>query len=329
MTAGRHDIRANAQPVRLIVRHSIVFLDRATLGVPLPSPSFAHDYREYDATRPDQVVERLRDATIAIDNKVSLREAALAQLPKLKLIALAATGSDCIDKAYCRAHGIAVSNIRDYATDTVPEHVLALIFALRRSLIPYDRDIRRGKWRTVGQFCYFDQPIGQIAGSTLGIVGFGALGRALAARAKALGMDILVHTRSGGDGTVDLDTLLGRSDVVSLHCPLTPATRNLIGPRELGLMKPGAILINTARGGLVDEAALAEALTAGRIAGAGIYVLTEEPPVNGNVLLDLDLPNLIVTPHVAWASRPAMEALAEQLTGNIEAFVAGSPRNLV
>ena len=220
-------------------------------------------------------------------------------------------------------------NIRDYATDTVPEHVLALIFALRRSLIPYDRDIRRGKWQTVGQFCYFDHPIGQIAGSTLGIVGYGALGKSLAARARALGMEILIHTRSGGDGTVDLDTLLGRSDVVSLHCPLTPATRNLIGRRELGLMKPGAILINTARGGLVDEAALAEALIAGRIAGAGIDVLTEEPPVNGNILLTLDLPNLIVTPHIAWASRPAMEALAEQLTGNIEAFVAGRPRNLV
>jgi glycerate dehydrogenase len=311
------------------VRHSIVFLDRATLGVPLRRPEFAHDYHDYDATRPDQVVARLRDATIAINNKVPLREAALALLPNLRLIALAATGSDCVDKDFCRAHGITVCNIRDYATDTVPEHVLALMFALKRSLVAYDRDIRRGKWQTVGQFCYFDHPIGQVAGSTLGIIGYGALGRALATRAKALGMNVLVHTRSGGDGAVDLDTLLSQSDVVSLHCPLTDATRNLIGTREFALMKPEAILINTARGGLVDEAALAQALTSGCIAGAGIDVLTEEPPVNGNILLDLDLSNLIVTPHVAWASRPAMESLAEQLTGNIEAFVAGRPRNVV
>jgi len=321
--------RSNVQPASPILRHSIVFLDRATLGVPLRPPGFPHDYRDYAATSPEQAVERLAGATIAIDNKVPLRREALEHLPDLKLIALAATGSDCIDKDYCRAHSIAVCNIRDYATDTVPEHVLALIFALRRSLVAYDQDIRRGKWQTVGQFCYFDHPIGQIAGSTLGIVGYGALGRAVGRRAEALGMSILVHTRTGSAGTVDLDTLLRHSDAVTLHCPLTLETRNLIGPREFALMKLGAILINTARGGLVDEAALAKALRQGTIAGAGIDVLTEEPPVNGNILLGLDLPNLIVTPHVAWASRPAMEALAEQLTGNIEAFVAGSPKNLV
>jgi glycerate dehydrogenase len=309
--------------------HSIVFLDRATLGVPLQPPAFPHEYHEYDATSPDQVVERLEGATIAIDNKVPLRRATLEQLPDLELIALAATGSDCIDKEYCRAAGITVCNIRDYATDTVPEHVLALMFALRRSLIAYDRDTRRGTWQAQKQFCYFDHPIGQIAGSTLGIIGFGALGQAVAKRGAALGMEILVHTRTRGDGIVDLETLLRRSDVVSLHCPLTPETRNLIGARELALMKPSAILINTARGGIVDEPALAEALVAGRIAGAGIDVLTEEPPRGGNILLELDLPNLIVTPHVAWASRPAMATLAEQLVGNIEAFVAGRPRNVV
>ena len=311
------------------MHHSIVFLDRATLGVPLTPPGFPHDYREYEATTADQASVRLADATIAINNKVPLRAETLSQLPKLKLIALAATGSDCVDKAYCAEHGITVCNIRDYATDTVPEHVLALIFALRRSLVAYDRDIRSGKWQTQNQFCYFDHPIRDIAGSTLGIVGYGALGRALGRRAEALGMNVIASGSRPGDELVPLDELLTRSDVISLHCPLTEATRKLIGTRELGLMKPDAILINTARGGLVDEAALADALTNGRIGGAGIDVLPEEPPVNGNILLDLNLPNLIVTPHVAWASQTAMRKLADQLTANIEAFAAGKPRNVV
>ena len=311
------------------MRHSIVFLDRATLGVPLKSPAFPHDYREYDATTANQASARLTDATIAIINKVQLSAETLAQLPKLKLIALAATGSDCVDKAYCAAHGITVCNIRDYATDTVPEHVLALIFALRRSLIAYDRDVRRGKWQTIDQFCYFDHPIRDIAGSTLGIVGYGALGRALAGRARALGMTVIAAGSRPAADLIPLDELLSRSDVISLHCPLTDATRGLIGARELALMRPDAILINTARGGLIDETALADALVNGRIGGAGIDVLPVEPPRDGNILLDLDLPNLIVTPHIAWASQSAMTKLAEQLTGNIEAFAAGRPRNVV
>lgn len=311
------------------MRHKIVFLDRATLAVPLRTPGFPHDYREYAATTEAQSVERLRGATIAIINKVPLRAAALAQLPDLKLIALAATGSDCVDKDCCRAHGITVCNIRDYATDSVPEHVLALIFALRRSLFAYDRDLRRGKWQTIDQFCYFDHPIRGIAGSVLGIVGYGTLGRALADRAKALGMEVIATGGKLGPGLVALDELLRRSDIVSLHCPLTGATRGMINARSLALMKPDAILINTARGPLIDEPALAEALRTGKIGGAGIDVLGEEPPRNGNILLDLDLPNLIVTPHIAWASEPAMRVLAEQLVGNIEAFVAGRPRNVV
>jgi glycerate dehydrogenase len=311
------------------LRHSIVFLDRATLGAPLRAPDFAHDYRDYAATAAEQAAERLRGATIAIINKVPLRAETLAQLPDLKLIALAATGSDCVDKDYCRAQGITVSNIRDYATDSVPEHVLALIFALRRNLIAYDRDQKRGRWQASGQFCYFDHPIRDIAGSTLGIVGYGALGRAVGARAEALGMTVIATGGGPGAGLVELDALLRRSDVVSLHCPLTDRTRDLIGAEQLALMKPDAILINTARGGLVNEAALAGALVKGAIGGAGIDVLTEEPPKNGNVLLDLDLPNLIVTPHIAWASRSAMERLAEQLVGNLEAFAAGMPRNVV
>jgi len=314
---------------KMPVRHSIVFLDRATLSVPLRQPGFSHDWRDYSTTKTNQATERLKGATIAIINKVPLRADTLAQLPDLKLIALAATGSDCVDKDYCRAHGIAVCNIRDYATDSVPEHVLALIFALRRSLVAYDRDLRRGKWQSIDQFCYFDHPIRGIAGSVLGIVGHGTLGRALADRARALGMEVIATGSKPGPGLVELDELLARSDVISLHCPLTEATRSLINAERLARMKPTAILINTARGPLIDEAALAEALKAGTIAGAGIDVLSEEPPRNGNILLDLDLPNLIVTPHIAWASEPAQQRLAEQLIGNMEAFAAGHPRNLL
>lgn len=311
------------------MRHSIVFLDRATLAVPLRPPAFPHDWRDYPATATNQATDRLHGATIAVINKVPLRADTLAQLPDLKLIALAATGSDCVDKDYCRAHGITVCNIRDYATDSVPEHVLALIFALRRSLVAYDRDLRGGKWQTIDQFCYFDHPIRGIAGSVLGIVGLGTLGKALAERARALGMEVIATGSKPGPGLVGLDELLSRSDVVSLHCPLTDATRGLINAERLARMKPSAILINTARGPLIDEQALADALKAGTIAAAGIDVLSEEPPRNGNILLDLDLPNLIVTPHIAWASEPAQMWLAEQLIGNLEAFAAGRPRNLL
>jgi glycerate dehydrogenase len=309
--------------------HKIVFLDRATLAVPLRPPGFPHDWRDYPATKTNQATDRLHGATIAVINKVQLRADTLAQLPDLKLIALAATGSDCIDKEYCRSHGITVCNIRDYATDSVPEHVLALIFALRRSLVAYDQDLRRGKWQTIDQFCYFDHPIHSIAGSTLGIVGHGTLGRALAERARALGMEVIATGAKPGPGLVPLDELLRRSDIISLHCPLSEATRGMINAERLALMKPTAILINTARGPLIDEQALAEALRNGTIGGAGIDVLSEEPPRNGNILLDLDLPNLIVTPHIAWASEPAQQRLAEQLIGNLEAFAAGKPRNVL
>jgi glycerate dehydrogenase len=307
----------------------IVFLDRATLGVPLRTPSFPHEYAEYDETSADQIVERLADADIAIINKVQLRVATLERLPKLRLIAVAATGTDCVDKAYCHQHGIAISNIRAYAVNTVPEHTLALIFALRRSLIPYTLDVRAGKWATINQFCYFDHPIRDIAGSTLGLIGYGALGKSVGSRAEALGMKVIATDAFPFPGMVDLETLLTTSDIVSLHCPLTPETRNIIGAAQLKLMKKDAILINTARGGLVDEAALVEALKTGEIAGAGFDVLTTEPPKAGNILIESGLPNLIVTPHVAWASVEAQTGLADQLVDNIEAWVAGSPRNLV
>jgi glycerate dehydrogenase len=253
----------------------------------------------------------------------------LASLPKLKLIAVAATGTDIIDKLYCRQNGITVVNIRHYAFNTVPEHVFALIFALRRNLIAYREDVRNGAWQHAGQFCFFPHPIRDIAGSTLGIIGFGELGKSVARRAEALGMRVLATDVVAQPGLVDLFTILKESDVVTLHVPLTQQTRNMIGPKELAMMRRDAILINTARGGLVDEQALALALKTGVIGGAGFDVLTSEPPNNGNVLLGIDLPNFIVTPHIAWASQEAMRILADQLIDNIEAFVAGKPQNVV
>jgi glycerate dehydrogenase len=311
------------------MQHSIVFLDRATLDVELRTPSFPHCYREYAVTRDPEIVERLKDATIAIINKVALRKETLLQLPKLKFIAVAATGTDVIDKNYCQEAGITVANVRNYAFNTVPEHVFALIFALRRNLVAYRDDVRKGMWQRADQFCFFTHPIQDIAGSTIGIIGMGALGKSVAQRAEALGMRVLATDIVAQPGLVDLPTVLRNSNIVTLHVPLTGQTRNMIGADQLAMMRPDSILINTARGGLVDEHALVRALRERIIAGAGFDVLTNEPPNAGNILLEVDLPNFILTPHVAWASREAMKVLADQLIDNIEAFVAGRPQNVV
>jgi glycerate dehydrogenase len=307
----------------------IVFLDRETLHAKLRPPAFAHTYAEHKVTAPGEVVERLQGAAIAITNKVRITGEMIAQLPDLKLIAVAATGTDVIDIKAAGARGITVSNIRGYAFNTVPEHVLALMFALRRNLMAYAADVRAGLWGASRQFCFLTHTISDIAGSTLGIVGYGALGRSIGKRAEALGMRLLAYDAVPSDGLVDLQTVLRESDVITLHAPLTPETRGMIGAAEFKVMKRSAILINTARGGLVDEQALADALRTGEIAGAGFDVLTQEPPVNGNPLLAPDIPNLILTPHVAWASTEAMQILGDQLIDNIEAFVAGAPRNAV
>jgi glycerate dehydrogenase len=311
------------------VDHSIIFLDRATLQAHLRTPNFPHSYKDYAGTAPGEILERMQGVTIAITNKVPLRAETLSRLPELKFIAVAATGTDIVDKAYCKAHGITVSNIRDYAVSAVPEHVFALAFALRRNLMAYRDDVRAGRWQDCDRFCFFDHPIHDLRGSTLGIIGYGSIGKSLALMAEAFGMKVLACGSTPRPGRVDLETALRESDIVSLHVPLTPGTKNMIGAKELGTMKRSAILINTGRGGLVDEEALADALTNGVIAGAGVDVLTAEPPKQGNILLDLRLPNLIVTPHVAWASQEAMQILADQLIDNIEAFAAGSPRNAV
>ncbi len=311
----------------------IVFLDRSTLQARVRRPAFEHTWQEHAVTNVSDVVERLRNATIAIINKVPLRAEMLQRLPNLRLIAVAATGYDVVDVAYCRTRGIAVANIRNYALHTVPEHAFALITALRRSLLAYRQDVERGRWQEVDQFCFFDHPIRDLHGSTLGIVGEGALGQATAAIGRGFGMEVLFadHAPPKAEGVrfTPFEDVLKQSDVISLHVPLTAETRNMIGIEQFRKMKRTAILINTARGGLVDERALAQALTEGLIAGAGFDVLTNEPPKEGNPLLNLRLPNFILTPHIAWASDGAMQFLADQLIDNIEAFVRGSAQNLV
>jgi len=311
----------------------IVFLDRDSLIANVRRPSFAHSWQEYPATAGPDVAPRLARATIAISNKVPLREADLARLPHLKMIAVAATGTDIIDLAACRERGIVVANIRHYAGATLPEHVFALMLALRRRLLDYRADIEAGAWQRSERFCLLGHPIRDLAGSRLGLAGYGALGQAVARLGRAFGMQVCVFSRtpvSDPDVTnVSWDELLKTSDVISLHLPLNDQTRNLIGAAQLARMKRSALLINTARGGIVNEAALADALTGGVIAGAGFDVLTQEPPAPDNVLLKLRLPNFILTPHTAWASGQAMQLLADQLIDNIEAFVAGAPTNVV
>lgn len=311
----------------------IVFLDRSTLAVPLRPVGVPHEWCEYALTRPEETANRIANATVAVTNKVAIGEEVLRQAPQLKLVAVAATGYNVIDVAACAARGVAVCNIRDYASTGVIEHALMMMLSLRRQLIAHRQRLLAGDWQRSASFYLQEPALHDLAGSTLAIVGGGALGQALATVAQALGMRVVFAERKGAavirPGHLPFAEALRQADVLSLHCPLTPETRHLIGAPELAQMKPTAILINTARGGVVDEAALLAALQSGTIAGAGVDVLNEEPPRNGNPLLDVDLPNLIVTPHVAWASVETVGKLAEQLIGNIEAFLQGKPRNLI
>jgi glycerate dehydrogenase len=318
---------------KLTITERIVFLERNTFNVPFRRPDFDHQWVEYGETAIDELVQRLQEASIAICNKVPLRGPTLAQLPSLKLIAVAATGVDNVDLDYCRAHQISVCNTRGYAVGSLPEHALMLMLALRRNLIAYRADVNAGKWAQAKQFCLLEHPINDLRGATIGIIGYGALGKAMAKLAGAIGMNVLVAERKGvseaREGRTRFEEVLSLSDVVTLHCPLTEETKNLIGEAQLRLMKSSALLINTARGGLVEEAALIQSLKNGELSGAGIDVLRVEPPREGNLLLETELPNLIVTPHNAWASRQAMQTLADQLIENLEFFVRGEPRNLV
>ena len=314
----------------------IVFLDRSTLApaVRLRKPRFEHTLAEHDRTAPGDVAARLEGATIAITNKVPVTAATMECLPSLRLIAVAATGTDCVDKVAAESRGIAVANIRGYAVNTVPEHTFALILALRRNLIAYRDSVRAGRWQESGQFCYFDHPIRDLCGARLGIIGEGMLGQRVADIGRAFGMVPMFAAHKGKSGLGPLYTpwqqVLETSDVITLHSPLTAETRRMLAMPEFEAMQRCPLIVNTARGGLVDEADLVRALDRGLISGAGFDVVDGEPPALDNpLMLAASRHNVILTPHVAWASDEAQQALADQLMDNIDNFVAGTPTNVV
>lgn len=302
-------------------------LDFSVLDTELPELTY------YPATSPDQVAERIAQAEVVISNKVMLNAAAIQQAPRLRLICIAATGVNNVDLAAAEAAGITVCNCRGYGTPAVVQHVFALLLALYTRLPDYHQAVRAGRWQQASQFCLLDYPIRELADKTLGIVGYGELGRGVARVADAFGMRILLAQRPGTvepeEGRIPLPVLLPQVDVLSLHCPLTPETRGLIGAWELALMRRDAILLNTARGGLVDEAVLADALRKGALGGAGIDVLSLEPPTAGNPLLAPDIPNLIVTPHSAWGSRESRQRMLGQLAENVREYRLGQPVRVV
>lgn len=280
----------------------------------------------------EQVAERIAMAEVAVTNKAPIGAAELAGAERLRLIVVAATGTDIIDLPAARARGVTVCNLRDYCSESVAQHALTLMLNLALGQPWYDRRVRAGDWGRAGQFSLHDRPIRELSRLSLGILGHGTLGRAVARRARAFGMNVLLGERRGvaprADRLAFMD-LVRNVDVLSLHCPLTPQTRHMIDAQVLRAMKRDALLINTARGALVDEAALAEALRAGEIGGAGLDVLSEEPPPDDHPLLAHDIPNLILTPHNAWASVPARQACIDQLTAVIGAFQRGQPMNRV
>jgi glycerate dehydrogenase len=283
-------------------------------------------------TPQEDVPARIAGFEAVLANKSRFDGAAFRANPQLRFVALTATGVDNVDLASAREAGIAVCNLRDYCTASVAQHVFALLLALTHKLAEYDALVAQGRWQAAAQFSVFPFPIRELPGRTLGVVGYGTLGKAVATIATAFGMQVEVANRPGGvrqDGRRDLDYLLPELDVLTLHCPLTDATRGLISRARLARMKPDAVLINTARGALVDTAALAEALRAGRLGGAGIDVLENEPPPADHPLLDPSIPNLILTPHVAWAAREARQRCLDELALNVQSFLSGGRRNRV
>jgi glycerate dehydrogenase len=285
-----------------------------------------------EQTAPEEIASAIRDAAIVVSNKAMLDRATLEGADKLRLICIAATGTNNVDLDAAHAGNIAVCNVSGYATPSVVEHVFMVILALRRRLAEHATAVRRGQWQLASRFSMLDFPFRELSGQTLGIIGYGELGKAVADMARAFGMRVLVAERAGATvrhGRVAFEHLLGQADVISLHCPLTPATKNLLNMEAFRKMRADAILVNTARGGIVNEKDLLEAVKSGEIAGAAVDVLTTEPPVSGNPLLDEPMPNLIVTPHIAWAGRHARQRLIVELAENIRAFLDNKPRNLV
>ena len=311
----------------------IVVLDRDTLVNRPFDFDFPHTLSSYGTTEAHETLERIRGADIVITNKVVISAQAFAENPQLKLVAVTATGVNNVDIEAAKQNGTAVCNIRAYGNESVAEHAFMMMITLMRNLPAYQRDVAAGLWENSPFFCHLGAPMRDLNGKTLAIFGRGNIGKTLATYAQAFKMNVVFaehkNAQNVRDGYVSFDEAIRSADVVSLNCPLTPQTANMIGEAELQQMKPGTILINCGRGGLVDEAALVAALKYGQIGGAGFDVLTQEPPRDGNPLLKAQLPNLIVTPHIAWASQEAANRLFDILVDNINRFVAGNPQNLV
>jgi glycerate dehydrogenase len=287
----------------------------------------------FDRSRPEEVVARARGAEIVLTNKVVLSREVIEQLPRLSYVGILATGYNIVDVDAARERGIPVTNVPTYGTQSVAQMVFAHLLNLTQHVGHHAGTVAQGRWTARQDFCYWDYPLVELAGLTMGIVGLGRIGRATAQLAVAFGMKILAADPvppldiPQSVEIVELDTVFRQSDVVSLHCPLTPQTHHLVDHRRLGQMKPSALLINTSRGPLVDEQALADALNSGRIAGAGLDVLSTEPPPPDNPLLGAK--NCFITPHIAWATQAARERLLRTVVENLRAFLAGWPQNVV
>ncbi|GLK87724.1 2-hydroxyacid dehydrogenase [Pseudomonas turukhanskensis] len=313
-----------------------VFLDHDSLDLGdldlAPLHAAFSELTLHGSSTPSEVAERLRTATVVITNKAPITAATFTANPQLKLVLVAATGTNNVDLAAAREHGVVVSNCQGYGTPSVAQHTLMLLLALATRLPDYQREIRQGKWQQAKQFCLLDFPIVELEGKTLGLLGAGELGSAVARLAEAFGMRVLLGHLPGRPARPDrlpLEELLPQVDALTLHCPLNEHTQNLIDTPQLNLMKPTAYLINTARGGLVNEQALADALRRGHLGGAATDVLIQEPPVDGNPLLADDIPRLIVTPHSAWGAREARQRIVAQMSENAAAFFNGAPKRQV
>ncbi len=315
-----------------------VFLDFATMGPddldPSPLTDLLPDLTFFDVTPEELTAERVKDAEFVFTNKIRFDDETLGGAKSLRFIGLTATGTDNVDLSGADKYGIAVCNIRAYCTQSVVEHVFAVLLNFTHNISQYAKIVRNGEWQESDEFCMLTYPIRELSGMTFGIVGHGVLGRGVEKIARQFGMTVLIARRPGtsakhDDGRTDFREMLGSADVITLHCPLSDDTKNLFGEEEFRLMKPDAILINTARGGLIDSAALAAALGNGEIGAAAIDVLPNEPPADGNPLLDYDGSNLIITPHVAWATKEARQNAINELAANVAAFLQGEKRNRV
>lgn len=313
-----------------------VFLDSSSLNANAsllaPLKNLFNEWNHYPKTEPEQVIERLQNAQVVICNKVKITKAIMDACPSLKLILLCATGSNNVDLQAARERHITVCNCQAYGTASVSQHTFTLILALATHLIDYTRAVDNGEWQKANNFCLMDYPVMEIAGKTLGIIGYGELGKAVAKIAKAFNMNVLIGqlpNRPLKENALPLSALLPQVDILTLHCPLTPETTNLIALKEMRMMKKEALLINTARGGIVNEQDLAKALKEGILSGAATDVLSVEPPKDGNPLLDSSIPNLIITPHSAWASQEAQDNMLKQVTENALAFINGKPIRVI